>query len=393
MASLIRFVLQTVGVGAIVGLLVIWALPQTANIPADDGVRHDPNQPAPFPVAARPMPAAPGGRLSFAGAVTAAAPAVVNIYTSKVVRQQIHPFFNDPFFNRFFGDNPLFAPRERLQSSLGSGVVAHADGYILTNHHVIDGADEIRVALKDGRSVLATLIGTDPDSDLAVLKIDLDALPTIRFGNSDAVAVGDLVLAIGNPFGVGQTVTMGIVSATGRQNLGINTYENFIQTDAAINPGNSGGALVTIDGALVGINTAIYSRSGGSQGIGFAVPVQLAQRVLADIIEHGKVIRGWLGVTVQEVTGPVAKSLGVTGESGVAVSGVYRGSPAAKAGIQRGDLIEAIDDVSIVSAYKTMQQIAELRPGRTITVQFARGGNSYTRELVVAERPILSARR
>ena len=233
MATLIRFILQTVGTGAIAGLLLIWAFPHLLTIPEAGREKSDPGQATsvtPETRAVSPATSA-GARLSFASAVIATAPAVVNVYTTKKIRQQIHPFFNDPFFNRFFGDNPLLEPRERLQSSLGSGVVAHAKGYLLTNHHVVDGADEIKVALRDGRSAVARLIGTDPDTDLAVLKTDLDALPTIRFGDSDTVAVGDLVLAIGNPFGVGQTVTMGIVSATGRQNLGINTFENFIQTD------------------------------------------------------------------------------------------------------------------------------------------------------------------
>ena len=390
MASLIRFFLQTVGTGAIAGLLLIWAFPRLVTAP-DTGTR-DAEPVAPAGALIEPPPTAAGResvRLSFAPAVATAAPAVVNVYTTKTVRQQIHPFFNDPLFNRFFGNNPLFEPRERLQSSLGSGVVAHPQGYLLTNHHVIDGADEIKVALRDGRTVVAQLIGTDPDTDLAVLKIDLELLPAIRFGDSDTVAIGDLVLAIGNPFGVGQTVTMGIVSATGRQNLGINTFENFIQTDAAINPGNSGGALVTIDGELVGINTAIYSRTGGSQGIGFAVPVKLARRVLDDIIDHGRVIRGWLGVTVQEVTGPVAESLGVTGERGVAVSGIFRGSPAAAAGIRRGDVIEQIDGVPVLSAYQTMQQIAELPPGKQIRIRLSRSGKTLEREVEVAERPAL----
>ena len=394
MATLIRFILQTVGTGAIAGLLLIWAFPQLINIPEADREKSDPGQATsvtPEIRAASPTTTA-GARLSFASAVIATAPAVVNVYTTKKIRQQIHPFFNDPFFNRFFGDNPLLEPRERLQASLGSGVVAHREGYLLTNHHVVDGADEIKVALRDGRSAVARLIGTDPDTDLAVLKTDLDALPTIRFGNSDTVAVGDLVLAIGNPFGVGQTVTMGIVSATGRQNLGINTYENFIQTDAAINPGNSGGALVTIDGELVGINTAIYSRTGGSQGIGFAVPVKLAKRVLDDIIDHGRVIRGWLGVTVQEVTGQVASSLGIEGERGVAISGIFRDSPAARSGMRRGDVIEQIDGVPVISAYQTMQQIAELSPGNTVLIRLSRGGNRMEREVTVAERPLVPTR-
>ena len=233
--------------------------------------------------------APPSGPVSYASAVETAAPAVVNIYTTKVVTQRVNPLFDDPAFKQFFGD--LFAPRKQLESSLGSGVIISSNGYILTNNHVIQGADEILVALRDGRSVEATVVGTDPETDLGVLSISLHDLPSITIGKSDTLRVGDVVLAIGNPYGVGQTVTLGIVSATGRSQLGINTFENFIQTDAAINPGNSGGALINAYGNLVGINSAIYSGSGGSQGIGFAIPVSIAKRVMEEILQYGHVVR------------------------------------------------------------------------------------------------------
>jgi len=247
-----------------------------------------------------------GGVVSYADAVDLAAPAVVNIYTTKLITERANPLFNDPFFRYFFGDQ--LAPRQRLESSLGSGVIVSDNGYILTNNHVVEGADEIQVALRDGHSAEATIVGTDPESDLAVLKVNLESLPAITIGQSDEARVGDVVLAIGNPFGVGQTVTMGIISAMGRNTVGINTYENFIQTDAAINPGNSGGALINPYGQLIGINTAIFSKSGGYQGIGFAIPGKFAIEVMQQLIQHGRVIRGWLGIEVQDITPALAES-------------------------------------------------------------------------------------
>ena len=245
---------------------------------------------------------------SYAGAVEVAAPAVVNIYTRKIIKQRRHPIWDDPLFRRYFGDN-LPVPRQRLENSLGSGVIVNSEGYIITNNHVISDASEIEIALHDGRSTTAGIVGTDPDSDLAIRKFNLPEVPSIIFGHSDMLRVGDVVLAIGNPFGVGQTVTSGIVSATGRNQLGLSTFENFIQTDAAINPGNSGGALVNSQGQLVGINTAIFSRSGGSQGIGFAIPSILVKDIMAQIIEHGRALRGWLGVEAQDLTAELVESL------------------------------------------------------------------------------------
>ncbi len=260
---------------------------------------------------------------SFSAAARKAAPAVVSINTSKEVR---HPRSNDPWFQFFFGDQG-----PQAQTGLGSGVIISPEGYILTNNHVVEGADEIEVTLTDSRRASATVIGTDPDTDLAVLKVQLDKLPVIVLGDSDKLDVGDQVLAIGNPFGVGQTVTSGIVSALGRNQLGINTFENFIQTDAAINPGNSGGALVDVNGNLMGINTAIYSRSGGSMGIGFAIPVSTAKLVLDGIVRDGQVTRGWIGVEPNELSPELAQTFGVQATRGVIITGVLQGGPAAQA--------------------------------------------------------------
>src|SRR5205809_1415580 len=262
-----------------------------------------PSSAGPMQVAARAGPAP----ASYYDAVQRATPSVVNIFTSKEVRAPRHPLLNDPIFRRFFGDQ--LPDEAQRAASLGSGVIVSSSGYVLTNHHVVEAADEIEVALADGKRLLAKVVGNDPETDLAVLRLDAQNLPAISFGSSDALRVGDVVLAIGNPFGVGQTVTSGIVSALGRTGLGINTFENFIQTDAAINPGNSGGALVDAAGNLIGINTAIFSRSGGSMGIGFAIPVSTAKMVLEQIVRSGSVTRGWIGVEVQEIAPPVADSL------------------------------------------------------------------------------------
>ena len=262
------------------------------------------------------------GPVSYAAAVEKAAPAVVKISTAKVVTVTPHPFFDDPAFRQFFGGgDDLIRPQKRVETGLGSGVIVSDKGYVLTNHHVIKGADAIQVALRDGRNAPAKIIGTDPDTDLAVLQIELDKLPVITLTDSNALHIGDVTLAIGNPYGVGQTVTMGIVSATGRTKLGINTFENFIQTDAAINPGNSGGALIDANGNLIGINTAIFSRSGGSQGIGFAIPANMARDVLEEILEYGRPRRGWLGVEAHTVTPTIAKALEMKEATGVIVAG------------------------------------------------------------------------
>ncbi|SFX02494.1 Do family serine endopeptidase [Marinospirillum alkaliphilum] len=326
------------------------------------------------------------GPVSYAGAVRQAAPSVVNIYTTKVVEQQINPLMNDPFFRHFFG--PGGQPRQqRMQSSLGSGVIVSSEGYILTNHHVVSGADEIRVALRDGRETFARIIGSDPDSDLAVLRIELDNLPAIALASSDTLEVGDVVLAIGNPFGVGQTVTQGIVSALGRNSLGINTFEDFIQTDAAINPGNSGGALINPYGQLLGINTAIFSRSGGSQGIGFAIPSNLARQIMVDLINEGFVVRGWLGIEVQEMTPALAQSLRLDSPRGVLVAGLLRNGPAHNAGLQPGDVIVAINGQRVSGARETINFIASLRPETQITLEVVREGRSRNLTATIGQRP------
>ncbi|MDF2182169.1 Do family serine endopeptidase [Neptuniibacter sp. CAU 1671] len=326
------------------------------------------------------------GPQSYADAVEAASPAVVNIYTRTIIKQEVHPLFNDPFFRRFFDDDSI-PQRERIQSSLGSGVILSDQGYIVTNNHVIAGADSIIVALKDGREAIATVVGTDPETDLALLKVNLPALPVINLNDSDNLRVGDVVLAIGNPFGVGQTVTMGIISATERNSLGINTYENFIQTDAAINPGNSGGALIDTHGNLIGINTAIFSKSGGSQGIGFAIPSSLTKQVMQDLISHGRVIRGWVGIEGQAMTPQLAESFGLKESQGVIIAGVYRDSPAHKGGLQPGDIILSIDDKPIVDGRRSMIEVARYRPGEQIKVVILREGKQQTVDITIGERP------
>ncbi|MCO8313864.1 Do family serine endopeptidase AlgW [Pseudomonas mandelii] len=325
------------------------------------------------------------GPVSYADAVTTAAPSVVNLYTTKVVNKPSHPLFEDPQFRRFFGDN---SPKQkRMESSLGSGVIMSPEGYLLTNNHVTSGADQIVVALKDGRETLARVIGSDPETDLAVLKIDLKNLPSITVGRSDNIRIGDVALAIGNPFGVGQTVTMGIISATGRNQLGLNNYEDFIQTDAAINPGNSGGALVDANGNLTGINTAIFSKSGGSQGIGFAIPVKLAMEVMKSIIEHGQVIRGWLGIEVQPLSQELAESFGLSGRPGIVVAGIFRDGPAQKAGLQLGDVILSIDGEPAGDGRRSMNQVARIKPTDKVTIQVMRNGKELKLTAEIGLRP------
>ncbi len=323
--------------------------------------------------------------ISYAEAAKKAVPAVVYVYTSQEVKTP-HPFLNDPLFRHFFGDR--YGNQPQRQSGLGSGVVVSADGYILTNFHVVDGADEIEVSNNDGRKFKARIVGADPESDLAVLKIHPDAkLPTITFASNDTLRVGDVVLAIGNPFGVGQTVTSGIVSALGRSHLGINTFENFIQTDAAINPGNSGGALIDSTGVLVGINTAIYSQSGGSMGIGFAIPVSLAKNVMEQIIKNGSVTRGWIGVEVQEISPELAESFRLPGTEGALIAGVMRGSPAEKAGIVPGDVLLAVADKPVKDAQVMLDLIAALTPGQPAKFKIRRNGKDIELAGIIGKRP------
>ena len=328
--------------------------------------------------------AAPG---SYAEAAKRSMPAVVHIYTAKDVQRPRHPLLDDPIFRHFFGDRPQDAPRQRA-SGLGSGVIASAEGFILTNNHVIEAADEIEVALNDGRRFPAKLVGRDPETDLAVLKLEGNGkLPAITFAAKDAIEVGDVVLAIGNPFGVGQTVTMGIVSALGRNHLGINTFENYIQTDAAINPGNSGGALVDSRGNLVGINTAIYSRSGGSLGIGFAIPVSIARNVLEQIVSTGEVTRGWIGVEIQEMTTDLAESFGLPDVDGALIAGVLRGSPAEKAGIRPGDVLVDVDGSAIHDAKGMLEVVAALLPGRSARCRVRRATKEIELQVEIGRRP------
>jgi serine protease DegQ len=291
----------------------------------------------------------------------------------------------DPRFRRFFGD-PLES-QSRRASSLGSGVIVSPEGYILTNHHVIEAADEIEIALADGRKSKARVIGSDPETDLAVVKVDMEALPTMTFGHSDNARVGDIVLAIGNPFGVGQTVTMGIISALGRTHLGINTFENFIQTDAAINPGNSGGALVDTYGNLIGINTAIVSRTGGSLGIGFAITTAVAKQVMEQIIQTGGVTRGWIGVEVQDLTPELAESFKRPSTSGALIAGVLKGGPADRAGVKPGDILIAVDGKPVVDSSAMLNLIAALSPGQTATILVMRNQAEKTVKINVGKRP------
>ena len=362
-------------VGVLVALLLIERFPHWVGLPSANVSLQQ------APVYSR----AAQGPASYANAVSQASPAVANLYTAKVVSNPIQPLYNDPAFRRFFGDN--LPQQKRMESSLGSAVLMSKEGYLLTNNHVTAGADQIIVALKDGRETLARVIGSDPETDLAVLKIDLPDLPAITLGRSDAIQIGDVVLAIGNPFGVGQTVTMGIVSATGRNQLGLNTYEDFIQTDAAINPGNSGGALVDAQGNLLGINTAIFSRSGGSQGIGFAIPVKLALDVMRSIVEHGQVVRGWLGLEVQALTPELAESFDLVNSPGILVAGVYRGGPAAKAGLQPGDVILQIGEESVQDGRSSMNQVARMAPGSAIQIKILRNNEPLTLTAEIGVRP------
>ncbi len=326
------------------------------------------------PVAGTLPPSAPG---SYSVAAVKAMPAVVSITTSKVPRRV--PGL-DPWRRQFQGNR-------QPTVGLGSGVIVSPDGYILTNNHVIEGADQIEVTLADGREAKATLVGRDPDTDLAVLRIQLNNLPVITFGNDAGARVGDVVLAIGYPFGVGQTVTQGIISALGRTQLGINTFENFIQTDAAINPGNSGGALVDANGNLIGINTAIFSRSGGSLGIGFAVPVSTARNVMQQLITTGKVVRGWIGVEPQDVTDQLARSLKLPHPEGVIIIGVLRQGPADQAGVKPGDVVLDVAGKPVVNTGQLLNAVAALKPGSETAIQVLRDGKPQTLQVRIGTRP------
>ena len=319
---------------------------------------------------------------SLSPAAKAASPAVVSIATTQAKAAKSNDP-NDLWFRFFYGDREDDTP----QQGLGSGVIVSPEGYILTNNHVIEGAEEIEVTLSDSRRAIAQVIGTDPDTDLAILRINLDRLPVITLGNSDAAQVGDRVLAIGNPFGVGQTVTSGIVSALGRNQLGINTFENFIQTDAAINPGNSGGALVDVNGSLLGINTAIYSRSGGNMGIGFAIPVSTARQVLEGIVRDGQVTRGWVGIEPMALTPELAETFGLKATEGVLITGVLQNGPAAKAGLRPGDLLVKVSGHTVATVGEVLTQVAALTPGQRVAFEVLRRNETLTLQVTPAQRP------
>jgi Do/DeqQ family serine protease len=344
--------------------------------------------PVPQPLPAQPVALSPTPAVSsYAGAARRATPAVVSITARKAPQRSAQG--NDPWFRFFFGDGGQL---QQPQVGLGSGVVVTPDGYLLTNNHVVEGADDIEVQLADGRTATARLVGTDPETDVAVLKVELDRVPAISFGNTDNLQVGDVVLAIGNPFGVGQTVTSGIVSALGRDQLGINTFENFIQTDAAINPGNSGGALVDASGSLVGINTAIYSRSGGSMGIGFAIPVNTARQVMEGLIRDGQVTRGWIGVEPRDLTPEIAQTLNLPVRQGVLITGVLQSGPASAGGMRPGDVVVKVGNKPVTNTAQLLNAVAGLKPRETAVIGVQRGDKELELNVTVAQRPKARAR-
>lgn len=375
---------QTVTVGLAIWFIVASLKPRWANEIIGSGTQNVRIATSTVPVQEAPAATAPT-QASYRDASRRAMPSVVNIFTSKEAKQPKNPLADDPFFRKFFGDR--LGPQEDRQFSLGSGVVVSSQGYILTNNHVVEAADEIEIALADGRKADAKLVGTDPETDLAVIKVDMKDLPAITLAQIDQARVGDVVLAIGNPFGVGQTVTMGIVSALGRNHLGINTFENFIQTDAAINPGNSGGALVDANGNLLGINTAIYSRSGGSLGIGFAIPVTTVKTVMESIISTGQVIRGWIGVEPQDITPELADSFGLRKKSGTIIAGVLKGGPADKAGMKPGDILIAVEGQPVANTTDMLNMIAQLTPGHRARLTVLRKTEESTLDITVGKRP------
>lgn len=314
-------------------------------------------------------------------------PAVVNISTTRTVKAPRLPFLDDPFFRRFFGDD-YYHTQKRKVTNLGSGVIATSDGYILTNNHVIEGAEDILVKLADNREYKGRIIGMDSRTDIAIIKINETNLPTIPWGNSDKLRVGEVVLAVGNPYGLSQTITMGIISALGRSGIGITDYEDFIQTDAAINPGNSGGALVNIRGELIGINTAIFSTSGGYQGIGFAIPSGMVKNVMDSIINQGRVVRGWLGVQIQPLTPELAKQFGLKDENGVLLVDVIEGGPADKGGLKSGDIIVEYDRKKTDNPFHFKNMVASTKPGKTVEIKIIRNGNLLTTKVTIGELPI-----
>lgn len=366
----LKFLSQSIGVGLLAALLLV-VLSQSLSLLPFTPLTNAHNQ----------------GAFSYSKAVTRASPAVVNVYTQKQIRgtrrlSKTHPQL-DQLLQQLYGQ-----PNNRTVTSLGSGVIVSPDGHILTNHHVIESAQEIEVSTTDGRQFQAYVVGVDPDTDLAVLKINADNLMSISLGDSNALKTGDVVLAIGNPYGLGQTVSQGIISATGRNQLGINVFENYIQTDAAIHPGNSGGALINANGELIGINTITSLESGNSIGIGFAIPSLLAQEMMSDMITHGRVLRGWMGVRVQNITPQLSQSFALGVSKGVIVSNVIRNSPAHRAGLTLGDVITHINEQPVVYERQILNQVIAYRPGDTITLKGLRRGQAIEWQIQIAQRPI-----
>ena len=381
MRKLLSLLLTALTAGLAGAFVVLYLMPERIISPPE---------PLQTPKLSKPTIALPreSGPVSYAEAVEKAAPSVVNIFTTKITTESQAMRFKDPVLQHLFGSMLPEKTRQRLDTSLGSGVIVSEDGYLLTNHHVIEGADEIKVVLANGQSVSVSVVGSDAESDVAVLKIDSETpLQAIPVGHSGTQQVGDVVLAIGNPFGVGQTVTMGIISATGRSHLGISTFENFIQTDAAINPGNSGGALVNGRGELIGINTAIFSRTGGSHGIGFAIPFDLAEGIMRQLINTGHVVRGWIGIQGQDVTKKLSEAFGLHIEDGILVTGVLENGPASKAGLRPGDVITRINETVLKNSQDLMQHIASQPPGTQLMIGGWRGREAFDLMTVSGERP------
>ncbi len=380
----ILFYVNAILIGLLIACLYIFytdrqarteATPVTTPVPASSSTTNLPPEESQNTTQAGPV--------SYANAVNKAANAVVSIYTAKTVQRKQST--GNPFFDQFLGQQ-LSEPV--IQTGSGSGVIFNNDGYIITNYHVIKDAQQMRVLLKDGRDYPATVVGSDPETDLAVLRIIADKLTPIVLSEMETIAIGDVALAIGNPFGVGQTVTMGIISATGRDRVGLNTFENFIQTDAAINPGNSGGALINANGHLIGINTAIFSRSGGSNGIGFAIPANMAKDVLEQILENGQVQRGWLGVEAVNMSPTIRARIGI---NGIVVTGIYRDGPADTAGLVPGDIITNINGIDITSIHDVLKIITPNNPGDTVTINGIRNGTQFETNATLAQRPLSSS--
>jgi serine protease DegS len=381
----LTFVFQFITIGLAAAFLLLILKPDLLqNVRPKVEIRQNVVPASPHPSATEQQSTS---AYSYASAVAQAAPAVVNIFTAKVSARE--PTAEDILRYYFDGTTP---EQSRTETSLGSGVIITSQGHIVTNNHVIAGATEIQVLLNDGRNAAAIVVGTDPDTDLAVLKIEMDNLPGITIGDSDVIQVGDVVLAIGNPYGVGQTVTQGIISATGRKRLGLNAFENFLQTDAAINPGNSGGSLVNPRGELVGINSAIFSRSGGSQGIGFSIPINLVREVMTEIIEKGHVVRGWLGVRLRDLPSNLAQTLNLPTPGGVIITGLFEDGPAINGGLRPGDILLSINNQMIYDVRSLLDAVALQSPGDTIKLEGVRDKRRFTAEIEVTQRPAMTYR-